>query len=254
MKLIHNGIKGMHWGVRRFQYEDGSLTPAGRERYGVSLTNNYSNSNEDDDYILPKNSFINRRIDSRNDNYNFSEDDKYTYTYDYDNDKDNNFYKQFGNKVLEYSINDDVKLAGLKSSGKTFVDTILKQTDEEVLENVDIFYEEVQKRHGVKNIESLLAQPLNTSALEKYGGELGSKLISLQRHDAFDEKMKKRGMRDVDTSANDVGRMFVSDLLNKGYGGIRDYNDYGSNADVLTPTVLFEPDKRLKLNRSWIDD
>ena len=32
--ISHSGIKGMHWGVRRFQNEDGSLTAAGRARYG----------------------------------------------------------------------------------------------------------------------------------------------------------------------------------------------------------------------------
>lgn len=31
--LCHYGIKGQRHGVRRFQYEDGSLTPAGKERY-----------------------------------------------------------------------------------------------------------------------------------------------------------------------------------------------------------------------------
>lgn len=30
----HVGVKGTHWGVRRWQNEDGSLTPAGREHYG----------------------------------------------------------------------------------------------------------------------------------------------------------------------------------------------------------------------------
>ena len=30
--LYHHGIKGQRWGVRRFQNEDGSLTPAGRRR------------------------------------------------------------------------------------------------------------------------------------------------------------------------------------------------------------------------------
>lgn len=32
--LCHYGIKGQRWGIRRFQYKDGSLTPAGRKRYG----------------------------------------------------------------------------------------------------------------------------------------------------------------------------------------------------------------------------
>lgn len=31
--IEHSGIKGMKWGERRYQYEDGSLTPAGRIRY-----------------------------------------------------------------------------------------------------------------------------------------------------------------------------------------------------------------------------
>lgn len=32
--LAHHGIKGQKWGIRRFQNEDGSLTEAGRKRYG----------------------------------------------------------------------------------------------------------------------------------------------------------------------------------------------------------------------------
>lgn len=32
------GVKGMKWGVRRFQNEDGSLTSAGKKRYGSAKT------------------------------------------------------------------------------------------------------------------------------------------------------------------------------------------------------------------------
>lgn len=31
--LYHHGIQGQKWGIRRFQNQDGSLTPAGYERY-----------------------------------------------------------------------------------------------------------------------------------------------------------------------------------------------------------------------------
>lgn len=32
-ELYHSGIKGMRWGIRRYQNKDGSLTPAGKKRY-----------------------------------------------------------------------------------------------------------------------------------------------------------------------------------------------------------------------------
>lgn len=43
--LQHYGIKGQAWGVRRFQNEDGSLTEAGKERYGY-----YENKDGTKDY------------------------------------------------------------------------------------------------------------------------------------------------------------------------------------------------------------
>ena len=35
-ELVHYGIKGQKWGVRRYQNKDGSLTPAGKKRYDES--------------------------------------------------------------------------------------------------------------------------------------------------------------------------------------------------------------------------
>ena len=34
-ELYHHGIKGQRWGIRRYQNPDGTLTEAGRARYGT---------------------------------------------------------------------------------------------------------------------------------------------------------------------------------------------------------------------------
>ena len=39
--LMHHGIKGMHWGVRRYQNEDGTLTSEGKRRYAIQDARKY---------------------------------------------------------------------------------------------------------------------------------------------------------------------------------------------------------------------
>ena len=41
--LSHDGVKGMHWGVRRYQNADGSLTELGKKRYRKQLNDAYDN-------------------------------------------------------------------------------------------------------------------------------------------------------------------------------------------------------------------
>ncbi len=53
-ELYHHGIKGQKWGVRRYQNYDGSLTSAGKLRYGsISVTRDKKHNGyhlHDDDY------------------------------------------------------------------------------------------------------------------------------------------------------------------------------------------------------------
>ena len=49
-ELKHWGVKGMKWGVRRYQNKDGSLTPAGQKRYDRDVREN--NAKKKDNRIV----------------------------------------------------------------------------------------------------------------------------------------------------------------------------------------------------------
>lgn len=53
MEIYHWGIKGMKWGVRRYQNADGSLTDAGKRRYSTDVA---ANAKKKKDNRLPEES------------------------------------------------------------------------------------------------------------------------------------------------------------------------------------------------------
>lgn len=68
-ELYHHGIKGMKWGVRRFQNEDGSLTSAGKKRYDDDSTGSDKRLNSNSDSKTPRKGLIQKRKDKLTERY-----------------------------------------------------------------------------------------------------------------------------------------------------------------------------------------
>ena len=49
--LMHHGVKGMHWGVRRYQNTDGSLTEKGYKHYKVNPDGSFKSERKQRKYI-----------------------------------------------------------------------------------------------------------------------------------------------------------------------------------------------------------
>lgn len=260
-ELQHHGVKGMKWGIRRYQNEDGSLTTEGEKRYEKSLSKVYDGLDDKDDYVIPAGTTVSRR--SNSDKEGVFSNKKVTYTYDEDS-ADDGFYKQFGKKVTEFETVGDLKMAGKTILGKALVNRLMS-ADEEGLDAMGAIYEQreidYRRQLGEDYVSSseLFKAPFNPSdknikALMGVGGDLVGQMVGAKRNDKIDAKFKKRGMRDTDTYLNDMGLDVVQQLTDAGYGGMRDYHDYGSAAGVNTPTVIFNPEDRLRRRRERIDD
>ena len=63
-ELMHFGVKGMKWGVRRYQRKDGSLTNTGKKRYPEQ--ENQSRAMKDAHKLLSKASDYYTRVNKRN--------------------------------------------------------------------------------------------------------------------------------------------------------------------------------------------
>ena len=131
-ELYHHGILGQKWGVRRYQNEDGSLTPTGKKRYEIQSRDRYD--------IIKKGSSFQRiansgeRIDDRRKYVSLTDSDNY----DYDHMLEK-LWADNSKAMSTYIYRDSVR--------KFFQDT-MKQHGSEIIENY-----KKQKYDGIIDVE-----------------------------------------------------------------------------------------------------
>jgi len=182
--LCHHGIKGQHWGVRRFQNEDGTLTEEGRRRYiedigkQVELYNrSVDNMNRDLKKINKKYEKVDLNQDINNLEYTKEVVDAYkknfveTLAKDMKTDPKTIVGKEWLNEMVFYntSADDDVKELEKKvKKQKEKENKKNKQNDSKTSPNNDPDYIDPRsEKYGTKKMSSKKAISTAYSDLEK---------------------------------------------------------------------------------------
>lgn len=148
-ELYHFGIKGMKWGVRRYQNKDGSLTSAGKKRYSKEYKKQAKKVTQD----IRNN--LGRLSDEANvevaERFNREQERKYgknymdrdEYALEFDEAYINNYDKVFDRKLSDFiQSNENYR------KSKELVDKYNMTAWDDIARDNEAFVEELRKRRG----------------------------------------------------------------------------------------------------------
>ena len=254
--LIHHGIKGQKWGVRRYQNKDGSLTAEGRSRYNQESQKlrkedqPYKESNRiekyygikhiDEDTDTIKQGAVFYRIttddeplDSTRKYVSITKDDRDMYVEESDflvGDKDRDTVAE-----IQYTSNKELKVATPKKI-KEEMDKFMG-TDKVKVIDVDDLHHIAGEKAAKKFLRKYGDLPISTLSLKPeenakiFGKDLtSSKIASEAVRKSFDYAVMDR----------EKHNKFMDSLKKQGYQAMLDIND---SQWLEYPLVLLSPDK-----------
>lgn len=225
--LYHHGIKGMRWGVRRYQNKDGSLTPAGKKRYspedlGIKPVQKGVTVNADGSITVSKGTSLQRLTSDKS---RPLQDITYASMLEYDNAK---YIKYIGggrDKVLSMKATEDLKAPSMDEASKIMVDMLNTNS---------------KFRNSFTNC---LGNTVSDKELEKMTKDpTGS--IAKAWYDELNVSMTFTP--DFDPSAPYIQKTFSDALQKKGYNMLRDENDF-QNKVSKAPVIILNPQKTLSV-------
>lgn len=229
--LVHHGIKGMRWGVRRYQNPDGSLTNAGRFRYAVESDKKIT-TNKDGSKNIPAGFAFNRVGKSSLDvnkagslYVSYGKEDAARYVKNLGPTLIGKLMGEYGDTIQHISVKKNLKMA---SDSQAAIETAnLLSSNKKLL---DSFKESIYSWAVTGDLDSTLSEQDLKAALKNPSGKEGQKLAY--------------GVSSFLADPNYVSeaKTVYEHFRNKGYDAIPDLHDTLSGTSK-TAMIILNPEK-----------
>lgn len=224
-ELYHHGVKGMRWGVRRFQNRDGTLTAEGKQHL-LSKSSGYHEKHNDD--ITFKKNFKFDRVGVGGEKDEGSTFVSYT-------DNDRNMYRANYDMLavgagevhkLELKAIKELKIAGKKAQVEALLDYAKDKSISEVLASGSTNNDRVRRRKAKEYSKTL--------KLILKGKKDPEEILD----EAFSQYVERNSQMSIELTKR---------LQQKGYDGVVDLWD----ANIAEcPLYIFDRNKALKTTKS----